>query len=51
GAPTFLTKCNWMGKEIDCEKIFQPLYTDEGLCQTFNMLSKKQMFTNETYYS
>ncbi|CAG9767422.1 unnamed protein product [Ceutorhynchus assimilis] len=48
GAPFFLTKCNFMGEDHPCEQIFQPIYTDGGLCVTFNMLSKKQMFTEAT---
>ncbi|XP_060522682.1 pickpocket protein 28-like [Cylas formicarius] len=47
GAPNFLRKCSWMGRDIPCEQIFQPLYTDEGLCVTFNMLSKREMFTDK----
>ncbi|KAF7267710.1 hypothetical protein GWI33_019099 [Rhynchophorus ferrugineus] len=46
GSPSFLTKCSWMGQESPCNQIFQPFYTDEGLCQTFNMLSKKELFTD-----
>ncbi|KAH1016542.1 hypothetical protein HUJ04_007744 [Dendroctonus ponderosae] len=48
GAPTFFKRCSWMRQDYPCEKIFQPLYTDEGLCFTFNMLSKGQMFTSHT---
>lgn len=49
GAPTFFKRCLWMRQDYPCEKIFQPLYTDEGLCFTFNMLRKGQMFTSHTY--
>ncbi|XP_030760546.1 pickpocket protein 28-like [Sitophilus oryzae] len=45
GSPSFLTKCLWMGQDASCNEIFQPLYTDEGLCLTFNMLSKREMYT------
>ncbi|XP_050298544.1 pickpocket protein 28-like [Anthonomus grandis grandis] len=48
GAPQFFTKCIWMGSDYPCEEIFQPLYTDEGLCLTFNMLKKSKIFTSET---
>lgn len=47
GAPPFLTNCSFLGQNFSCSRIFQPIITDEGLCFTFNMLSKKDMFTNE----
>ncbi|XP_066255098.1 pickpocket protein 28-like isoform X1 [Euwallacea similis] len=49
GTPPFFTRCLFMGREYKkCSEIFQPLFTDEGLCHTFNMLSTRQLFTNNT---
>ncbi|KAJ8943545.1 hypothetical protein NQ318_023056 [Aromia moschata] len=44
GAAEFFEKCSWMGNIYPCYEIFQPIVTDEGLCMTFNMLNKDDLF-------
>ncbi|KAF4519264.1 hypothetical protein B566_EDAN002153 [Ephemera danica] len=43
-------QCYFQGQEMNCSELFRPIYTDEGLCFTFNMLSTEEMF-NEKYVS
>ncbi|XP_076229162.1 pickpocket protein 28 isoform X2 [Nomia melanderi] len=39
-----LHRCEWRGNMTDCEKIFNPTMTDEGLCCNFNSVHKKYLF-------
>ncbi|CAL1673516.1 unnamed protein product [Lasius platythorax] len=38
--------CLWHGNQTDCEKIFNPTMTDEGICCNFNSVTKKHLFYN-----
>ncbi|XP_011858153.1 PREDICTED: pickpocket protein 28-like isoform X2 [Vollenhovia emeryi] len=38
--------CLWHGNQTDCERIFNPTMTDEGICCNFNAVSKKHLFYN-----
>ncbi|XP_066582320.1 pickpocket protein 28-like [Prorops nasuta] len=38
--------CEWHGNQTDCEKIFNPTMTDEGICCNFNSVHKKHLFFN-----
>ncbi|CAK9808428.1 Pickpocket protein 28 [Anthophora quadrimaculata] len=38
--------CQWHGNLTDCEKIFNPSMTDEGMCCNFNSVHKKYLFYN-----
>nr|XP_012222920.1 PREDICTED: pickpocket protein 28-like [Linepithema humile] len=38
--------CAWVGNQTDCEKIFNPTMTDEGICCNFNSVNKKYLFYN-----
>ncbi|XP_020297428.1 pickpocket protein 28-like [Pseudomyrmex gracilis] len=38
--------CVWHGNQTDCEKIFNPTLTDEGMCCNFNAVDKKYLFYN-----
>lgn len=49
-APAFedtLTFCKLFNKNIDCSKIFFPIFTDEGLCFTFNSMYVKDVVTDQ----
>ncbi|XP_012527253.2 pickpocket protein 28 [Monomorium pharaonis] len=38
--------CLWHGNQTDCERIFNPTMTDEGICCNFNSVSKDRLFYN-----
>ncbi|XP_024889162.1 pickpocket protein 28-like isoform X1 [Temnothorax curvispinosus] len=38
--------CLWHGNQTDCERIFNPTMTDEGICCNFNSVTKKHLFYN-----
>lgn len=38
--------CIWHGNQTDCERIFNPTMTDEGICCNFNSVTKKYLFYN-----
>ncbi|XP_078032975.1 pickpocket protein 28 [Augochlora pura] len=38
--------CQWRGNVTDCEKLFNPTLTDEGMCCNFNSVDKKYLFYN-----
>jgi amiloride-sensitive sodium channel len=38
--------CTYKGKPLSCEKIFKPVLTEEGVCYTFNMLDRSEIFRN-----
>ncbi|XP_076296006.1 pickpocket protein 28 [Lasioglossum baleicum] len=43
--------CQWHGNITDCEKLFNPTMTDEGLCCNFNSVHKKYLFYNPQDWS
>ncbi|CAH1116191.1 unnamed protein product [Phaedon cochleariae] len=49
GSAGFFRQCSWMGKKYNCDKIFRPIITDEGLCMTFNMLNDEQIYRNNVF--
>ncbi|XP_072758970.1 pickpocket protein 28 isoform X2 [Anoplolepis gracilipes] len=38
--------CLWHGNQTDCERIFNPTMTDEGICCNFNSVTRKHLFYN-----
>ncbi|XP_076650925.1 pickpocket protein 28 isoform X2 [Halictus rubicundus] len=46
-----LHMCQWHGNINDCEKLFNPTMTDEGLCCNFNSVHKKYLFYNPQDWS
>ncbi|XP_011269764.1 pickpocket protein 28 isoform X2 [Camponotus floridanus] len=38
--------CLWHGNQTDCEKIFNPTMTDEGICCNFNSVTRQHLFYN-----
>lgn len=48
-APQFqevLYSCNWQLRG-SCEDSFTPIITEDGLCFSFNMLDKTELFRNK----
>ncbi|KAI4503005.1 hypothetical protein M0802_002049 [Mischocyttarus mexicanus] len=36
--------CQWRGNQTECEKIFNPTMTDEGICCNFNSVNRNHLF-------
>ncbi|RZB38942.1 ASC domain containing protein [Asbolus verrucosus] len=45
-----ITDCKYLGKSHDCKSLFTPIITDDGLCHTFNLLDRKEMFTERVVH-
>nr|XP_023028280.1 pickpocket protein 28-like [Leptinotarsa decemlineata] len=39
--------CNFMGKDFNCEDLFVPVILDDGVCYTFNMLNREDIFKKD----
>ncbi|RZC36788.1 pickpocket protein 28 [Asbolus verrucosus] len=42
--------CHFMGRPTDCDALFIPLITDEGICYTFNMLDRSEVFRDNVIH-
>ncbi|KAJ8916815.1 hypothetical protein NQ315_005822 [Exocentrus adspersus] len=40
--------CSYMGNNRDCSHSFKPIITDEGICFTFNMLDRSEIYKDNT---
>nr|XP_023021680.1 uncharacterized protein LOC111510056 [Leptinotarsa decemlineata] len=40
----FFQYCQYLGKEVDCENIFTPILTEEGICYSYNILDRDDIF-------
>ncbi|XP_073848275.1 pickpocket protein 28-like [Musca autumnalis] len=41
--------CGWFGVETTCDRFFIKIYTDEGICFTFNSLKATDLYRENTY--
>ena len=32
-----LSRCSWLGNDVNCSDVFTPVVTDSGVCCSFNM--------------
>uniref|UniRef100_A0A6P7F3S2 Uncharacterized protein LOC114324480 n=1 Tax=Diabrotica virgifera virgifera TaxID=50390 RepID=A0A6P7F3S2_DIAVI len=39
-----LNRCSYMGQSVDCRAVFDPIITDDGICYSFNILDKSDLF-------
>jgi len=46
---SFIKKCYWKKKEIDCNAVFQKRPTDRGMCCTFNMKKAENILKGSKY--
>lgn len=49
-APTFndtMFFCKWRNDYPACRDLFSPVWTEEGICYTFNDLNSKDIYTDE----
>ncbi|XP_065161255.1 pickpocket protein 28-like [Atheta coriaria] len=44
GIANMTIKFVWMGEKIDYSAVFTPILTDTGICYTFNMLDRRELF-------
>lgn len=47
--PLIYMRCFWLGVETKCFEIVTDIITDIGMCYTFNILDRKDMFKDEMY--
>uniref|UniRef100_A0A1I8Q523 Pickpocket protein 28-like n=1 Tax=Stomoxys calcitrans TaxID=35570 RepID=A0A1I8Q523_STOCA len=40
----YLFTCEWFGNMVPCERLFNRVYTDEGICYTFNSLKADDLY-------
>lgn len=39
-------ECLWNIHHTNCESMFRPILTEEGLCYTFNMLNNSDLYAD-----
>ena len=49
GELSFLKKCYWKEREVDCNKIFQKRPTNHGMCCSFNMKKAEELLRTSRY--
>ncbi|CAG9838693.1 unnamed protein product [Diabrotica balteata] len=46
-----LFSCNYMGRKYECKDIFVPIVTDEGICYSFNILDRSEIYKDIVQYN
>ncbi|KAG5873242.1 hypothetical protein JTB14_009547 [Gonioctena quinquepunctata] len=47
---SFLEYCQYLGKIVECNDIFTPIVTEEGICYSYNILDKNDIFRENTKF-
>lgn len=42
-----LKKCRWKSVNVPCSDLFEPIFTSQGLCFSFNALNSEEIFTDK----
>lgn len=49
GLTETISNCEWFNQKTGCHKLFHEVWTEEGLCFTFNYLNASDMYKTEKY--
>ncbi|KAB0792999.1 hypothetical protein PPYR_12619 [Photinus pyralis] len=44
-------QCKWMNQIQNCSRLFTPTLSEEGICFTFNMLDREELYTNAVFFN
>ncbi|KAK5641660.1 hypothetical protein RI129_010207 [Pyrocoelia pectoralis] len=42
-------ECKWMNQIRNCSQLFTPTLSEDGICFTFNMLDREELYTNTVF--
>ncbi|CAH1116195.1 unnamed protein product [Phaedon cochleariae] len=46
----FFHYCQYLGNVVDCYDVFTPVLTEEGICYSYNILNKKDIFRDNVQF-
>lgn len=44
-----IIECYWLDDPVACDEIFTPVITEEGVCYSFNMLDRSEIYKENAY--
>ncbi|KAG5865086.1 hypothetical protein JTB14_034780 [Gonioctena quinquepunctata] len=45
---SYFDYCQYLGQEVDCSEIFTPILTEEGICYSYNILDRNDIYRENT---